>query len=78
MATGMRSKLKKWVIVAVIVCLLVIVIQNTESVRTQILFLSIEMPRFVLLALMLAIGFLVGLFLRDGKSRAEPAETRKP
>ncbi len=62
-----KSQLKKWVGLAVLACLLVIVIQNTETVRTQILFVSVEMPRFVLLGMMLLIGFVIGLFVREGK-----------
>lgn len=70
MAEKKKSRIKKWIALAVLACLLVIVIQNTETVRTQILFVSLEMPRFVLLAIMLLIGFVIGIFMRDGKKTA--------
>jgi len=40
---------------------LIVVLQNTESVQTDILFVSITMPRAVLLFGTLVIGFLIGL-----------------
>lgn len=40
---------------------LVIILQNTEHVTTDILFVSIAMPRALLLALTLVIGFVAGL-----------------
>lgn len=63
--------MKKWGTIALLVCLVIIVIQNTQSVQTQILFFSVEMPRFVLLGIMLGIGFVVGYFSRgSGKTKA--------
>jgi uncharacterized integral membrane protein len=46
-------------IVALLV--LIVVLQNTESVQTDVLFISISMPRAVLLFGTLVIGFLLGL-----------------
>ena len=43
---------------------LIVVLQNTESVRTDLLFVSITMPRAVLLFVTFVIGFLLGLFVR--------------
>ena len=39
----------------------IIVLQNTERVQTHILFLSITMPRAVLLFLTALIGFIIGV-----------------
>ena len=41
---------------------LIIVLQNTESVETKILFFSITMPRAALLLGALVVGFVIGVF----------------
>lgn len=41
---------------------LIVVLQNTESVDTKILFLTMTMPRAALLFGALIVGFLLGLF----------------
>jgi len=41
---------------------LIVVLQNTKSVETKILFLTMTMPRAALLFGALIIGFLLGLF----------------
>jgi len=41
---------------------IVIVLQNRESVETQLLFVTVSMPRAVLLFIMLLIGFVSGIF----------------
>ena len=71
MSEKKKSRIKRWIVLALLACLLVVVIQNAETVRTQILFFSVEMPHFVLLGLMLLIGFLIGLFLRDDKKKGD-------
>lgn len=59
--------------------LIIIVLQNTAAVETRILFATVSMPRALLLAIALLVGFLLGLFAahrraaRDESSR--PAET---
>jgi uncharacterized integral membrane protein len=57
-----RLKYAGMAIIALLV--LIIVLQNTESVRTDLLFVSITMPRAVLLFVTFLIGFLLGLFVR--------------
>jgi len=55
----------KYVGMAIIALLvLIIVLQNTESVRTDLLFVSITMPRAVLLFVTFVIGFILGMFVR--------------
>ena len=55
----------KYVGMAIIALLvLIIVLQNTESVRTDLLFVSITMPRAVLLFVTFVIGFILGMFAR--------------
>lgn len=54
---------KAKLIAAGLIALLVVVVilQNTASVETRFLFVTMTMPRAVLLFLMLAIGFFLGL-----------------
>lgn len=54
-----RARLIGIAIAALLV--LIVVLQNTESVQTDILFISISMPRAVLLFGTLVIGFVLGL-----------------
>jgi len=61
--------------VAVIALLAVIVIfQNTDVVETKLLFISIQMPRVVLLVGTLLIGFVLGLLAagRIARRRHKP------
>ena len=52
----------KWVSIVVLCLIIVIVVlQNTESVETRILFASITMPRAVLLCSTTLIGFALGV-----------------
>jgi uncharacterized integral membrane protein len=61
---------------AIVALLIVIVVlQNTESVQTQLLFVSITMPRAALLFGTLLIGFALGVLtaghlVRKGKSKS--------
>jgi uncharacterized integral membrane protein len=66
----------KAIALAVLFALIVIVVvQNTEQVQTRILFITIEMPRAVLLAVTALLGFLFGLLvgLRKGAPKIVPA-----
>ena len=49
-------------LILAIVCL-IIVLQNTATVETKILFISITMPRAVLLLVTTAIGFALGVLV---------------
>jgi uncharacterized integral membrane protein len=58
------KQLKPWKVVALLILILiavVIVLQNTETVETRVLFFSLRMPRAVLLLVATAIGFALGL-----------------
>ena len=50
------------VLILAIVCL-IIVLQNTATVETKILFITITMPRAVLLLATTAIGFVLGVLV---------------
>ena len=58
--------MKKFKIVAVVVIsilVLIVVLQNTQSVETKLLFASITMPRALLLFLTFLCGFVAGAIL---------------
>ena len=56
---------------ALFLLILIVVLQNTERVDTNILFFTITMPRALLLMATAAIGFIIGLMsslkIRKGK-----------
>lgn len=56
--------IKTWTTVALAVLMVVIALQNTETVETKMLFASVSMPRAVLLFTTLAVGFILGLIVR--------------
>ena len=57
------KNLKMIVIIIVSLLVLVIVLQNTQSVETRLLFVKITMPRAFLLFLTFLFGFIVGTIL---------------
>jgi len=65
--------MKNWkIITALVVALLVliVVLQNTAAVETQILFFTLTLPRALLLFLTFLIGFILGLVVMlTGKRR---------
>ncbi len=62
----------KLVILSVLAALgLLIILQNTESVETRILFARVAMPRAALLFLTLLIGFLLGVLTSWRASRSK-------
>jgi uncharacterized integral membrane protein len=53
----------KLVFIAILLILIaIIILQNTESVETQLLFYTLTMPRALLLLCTALLGFIVGLF----------------
>ncbi|MCP3904869.1 MAG: LapA family protein [Planctomycetes bacterium] len=70
------NRLKIIVAVVLAVVLLVIIAQNTDSVETQLLFVTLTLPRAVLLLLCMLIGFVVGLLTAFPKrsGRKKPAD----
>lgn len=54
----------KNIIAAVLILLtIIVVLQNTESVETSLLFATVSMPRALLLLITLLVGVVVGLVL---------------
>ena len=56
-----KAKIAGVVIVALL--LLIVIIQNTESVDTKLLFVTISMPRALLLVVMTLIGIAIGVLI---------------
>lgn len=51
------------IIIVIIVALLalIVMLQNTEAVETKLLFITVTMPRVLLLIITLLIGFILGI-----------------
>ena len=72
-----KVKLISAFILAIVV--LIVVLQNRESVETRILFATITMPRAALLFLTTAIGFGIGILVSFvlSKRKAGPENMKK-
>lgn len=72
----LAHKLKVAAVVLSLVIVAIVIFQNTEQVQTKILFMTIAMPRAVLLFITAALGFGAGLLmgLRRAPARTGPAE----
>ena len=55
------KRLKLIVALILAVLLVIIIFQNHKMVKTQVLFVPIEMPLFLLLLVTMLIGFAIGL-----------------
>ncbi len=55
------KKVKIILIVIISVLALIVFLQNTEAVQTRFLFMSVTMPRALLLLLTFLMGFIAGL-----------------
>jgi len=73
MGTGMnRFKMISITILAILG--VIIILQNMETVETQLLFFTIPMPRAVLLMVTTLIGFALGILVSFFFQRKEPAK----
>lgn len=70
------TKFKAAVIAVVGLFVLIVVLQNTAAVETKILFVSITMPRAVLLLGTLLIGFALGVLTASRIARKPKQPTR--
>jgi uncharacterized integral membrane protein len=73
-----RSLLKRAKLVALVLLIalvIVVILQNTETVKTRLTFVEVSMPRALLLAVCLLIGFAGGLLfagrMSAGKDKAK-------
>ena len=77
MAEGVKANLKLTGISVAAILVLIVILQNTEPVVTQILWLDIPMPRALLLFITFGVGFGSGYlfhFRRIKKVRQEDAQ----
>ena len=71
----------KWLkvvsVTVVVLLILIVILQNTESVETKIVFVSVSMPRVVLLTVTLLVGFWIGVVAANRMKRGAktPADT---
>ena len=56
------KKAKTIALVAIVLAFIIIALQNTEAVETRLLFVTMTMPRVVLLVVTLAVGFAAGMW----------------
>lgn len=74
---SLKEKAKLGAVIVSIVIVGLLVLQNRAPVTTRILWAEVEMPRIMLLLMMLAIGFVLGAvygsssFTRKGRERSK-------
>lgn len=70
------ATLKLVAVVVLAVLCIVIVLQNTETVSTRVLWVQVDMPRALLLFLTALIGFIAGVtvsvFANRGRAKKHP------
>ena len=71
------SRVKITAVVVVTVLLIVVVLQNTQSVETKLLFVTIAMPRALLLFVTLLVGFVVGFVTAGRMARRQTTKNEK-
>lgn len=72
------QRMKSILIIVILAFFCIVFLQNTQSVETRILFMSVVMPRAILLIITLLIGFVLGLIFpffikRSKQKKKEPA-----
>ena len=77
------NKLKLVAIAVLSLMVLIVVLQNTQAVETNLLFLTVTMPRAALLFGTLIIGFAIGVLtaghiLATAKRLSETASEKQP
>ncbi len=55
--------IKNFTIALSLLIVLIVVLQNTQSVETRVLFVTFSMPRALLLAITLVVGMIAGLLM---------------
>ena len=61
---------KLWAAVALAVFVVVVVLQNTDTVTTRILWVSVAMPRVLLLLTTLLVGVVIGILVGNRLRRS--------
>jgi uncharacterized integral membrane protein len=65
---------KNIALAALVLLVIIVVFQNTAVVDTKILFMTISMPRALLLFVTLLIGVLAGLLIGNRRGKAKAAK----
>jgi len=66
---------KTWLIIAFTILITVLIMQNSEVVQINILFLSIKMAKFWLISAMLLLGFITGWLVFSGNLISENSKS---
>ena len=64
--------MSRWKLVLVVIIgilAIIVVVQNTQTVDTKLLFVTVTMPRAVLLFITLVIGFVIGVLSAEKITR---------
>ena len=69
------KRLRSLVFALVAVLVIIVVLQNTQSVETRILFVNLSMPRAVLLCVTLLVGVVLGLVIASWRGRERDIRT---
>lgn len=65
------KRFKNVLVVALLLAAVIVIFQNTETVETRLLFVTIEMPRVLLLLVVLLVGVVLGYLGATRWSRRE-------
>jgi len=69
------KKFKNALVVVIVLLVIIIILQNTQAVETKLLFMTITMPRALLLILTFLVGFAGGIFflsyIQDKSSKTD-------
>lgn len=68
----MMPRMRTAVATIVAILVIIVVLQNTQTVETKLLLVTITMPRAVLLFVTLLVGFSLGLITATWLSRRPP------
>jgi len=63
------DKAKLIIALLIAIVTVIVVLQNTEAVETRLLFVTVTMPRVLMLFLMLVIGFILGIITSLSRTR---------
>jgi uncharacterized integral membrane protein len=66
------ARFKVILIVVLAVLLVIVILQNTETVDTRLLFVTVSMPRAALLGFAVLLGFVLGLLTDLWIGRKKP------
>ncbi len=72
----MKDKIKIIIIVGILLLTLIVSIQNTQAVETRLLFVTVTMPRVLLLLLTFVMGIVGGLIIASHVLRI-PAKSKE-